>query len=206
MSVTDTPPCSALVLAGGASRRFGSDKLNATIAGRTLLEHALASVRALTPDVILVGREHPGVTWFVEPAVGSGPLNAICHGLERTRHEAVIVIAGDQPAVAPRLLAFLVTELGGADAVVALDHSDRPQPLLAVYRRGLADAMGNAVAAGERSISRFLETVDTHWVTPESWEPLDPAGRSFHDVDTPDDLARHRGDRSGSASGNGSPG
>ena len=45
---------SGIVLAGGAARRFGGDKLAATFEGRTLLEHAVGAVAGLASEVIVV--------------------------------------------------------------------------------------------------------------------------------------------------------
>jgi hypothetical protein len=39
----------AVVLAGGQARRFGSDKLVADLAGRAVLDHALAAVGSTSP-------------------------------------------------------------------------------------------------------------------------------------------------------------
>ena len=45
---------SAIVLAGGASTRFGGDKLSAALDGRTLLDHALEAVGAIANPVVVV--------------------------------------------------------------------------------------------------------------------------------------------------------
>ena len=49
-----------IILAGGASARFGSDKLAAPVGGRPLLQHALEAVAAVAHDLVLQG--HP-VLW-----------------------------------------------------------------------------------------------------------------------------------------------
>src|SRR5213592_1175895 len=43
-----------IVLAGGSSTRFGSDKLRAPYRGRPLLHHAIAAVAAVSGDVVVV--------------------------------------------------------------------------------------------------------------------------------------------------------
>ena len=44
---------SGIVLAGGASRRFGADKLTVTVEGSSMLERAVASVAAGADGLIL---------------------------------------------------------------------------------------------------------------------------------------------------------
>lgn len=49
-----SPDIVAVVLAGGASSRFGSDKLAASLDGRPLLHHALEAVAAVAGSIVVV--------------------------------------------------------------------------------------------------------------------------------------------------------
>lgn len=65
------------VLAGGRSRRFGSDKAMAILDGRSLLDHAVAALRSCCDAVIVVGRADVA-DW---PRVDMGPLGGIAGAL-----------------------------------------------------------------------------------------------------------------------------
>jgi molybdenum cofactor guanylyltransferase len=68
------------VLAGGRSSRFGSDKALALLDGRSLLDHAVATLRDQCDAVVVVGRDHPaGVSDW--PAPHAGPLGGIAGAL-----------------------------------------------------------------------------------------------------------------------------
>src|SRR4249919_726153 len=66
----------AVVLAGGAARRFGADKTAARLGPSTVLEHVLAG---LPPDlpVVVVGPRRPlgraALHWTLEAPPGGGP-------------------------------------------------------------------------------------------------------------------------------------
>ncbi|WP_341786370.1 molybdenum cofactor guanylyltransferase [Sphingomonas vulcanisoli] len=63
------------VLAGGKSSRFGSDKAQALLLGRTLLDHALEFLRSQCDAVAVVGREYEGALSIADwPAPDKGPL------------------------------------------------------------------------------------------------------------------------------------
>ena len=65
------------VLAGGRSSRFGSDKALAMLGGRTLLDHAAATLRPHCDAVLVVGRGEI-VDW---PRPDMGPLGGIAGAL-----------------------------------------------------------------------------------------------------------------------------
>ena len=71
---------SAIVLAGGRSSRFGRDKLGEPLAGRTLLDHAIAAVSPLAQETIVVARPEAmprvpdGTTVVHDRSAFEGPL------------------------------------------------------------------------------------------------------------------------------------
>ena len=70
------------VLAGGRATRFGSDKAAALLAGRPLLDHALAALRPHVDALIVVGRRVDGQPMVADwPAPDLGPLGGIAGAL-----------------------------------------------------------------------------------------------------------------------------
>jgi molybdopterin-guanine dinucleotide biosynthesis protein A len=72
------------ILAGGQSRRFGSDKAAATWNGKALLDHVADALRPTCAELIVVGRTWPTLESIADhPAPGLGPLGglagALCH-------------------------------------------------------------------------------------------------------------------------------
>lgn len=105
------------VLAGGESRRFGSDKLSARLGERTLLDHAIHWLSGHVDTVVVCGRAGAPVRCLADiPAPGLGPLGglaaALCHA-EAGGYAAVLSIPGDTP----RLPADLVARLQAAGPV-----------------------------------------------------------------------------------------
>jgi len=178
---------SAIVLAGGRSRRFGSDKLDAQIEGRPLLDASIeAAVAVSTAQVVVVGpaeRSLPaGVLVTREEPAYAGPFAAVAAGLELVDAEVVLVLAGDLVDPAPAIPALLEA-LGAAphaDATVVLDAEGRRQPLLAAFRVLPLRGCVSGVDTDGRAASELfdgLHVIEVH----------DPAAWS-RDIDTPDDL------------------
>ena len=185
-----------VVLAGGGSRRFGRDKLEADLDGRRLLDVTLASVPHGLP-VVVVGPARPvdrDVTFVREDPPGGGPAAALVAGLTVALDagaEAISTLPGDAPA-AGSAVPLLLDALGrpGLDApdlVVAHGNDGQVFPLqlactAAGARRVLAGA-GPGRGAGA-SVRRLLESLD-----PAPGRVVLPP-LALQDVDTPEDLGK----------------
>ena len=181
--VTTSGDVTAVVLAGGTSRRFGSDKLAAPLGGSTVLDTVLGSLPPEWP-VVVVGPPRPcrgPVTWTREDPPGGGPLAGVAAGVGAVATDLVAVVAGDMPYAGPALVT-LVAALAAAPpevgAVVAVDAHGVANPLLAAYRTASVREVLPLPAANRPA--KLLLAVPHLEVAVSGW-----AGR---DVDTPADL------------------
>jgi len=197
----ETEGITGIVLAGGRSSRFGSDKLVAQIDGRTLLDRAVEAVAAIATEVIVVvapddDRPLPPARVPVRAVVDGepfgGPLVGLRAGLEEAREPIVVVVGGDMPSLRPSVLNALVRALlSAADTVGAAVLRSRGSlvPLPAALRTGTAsDRVGALVADGERRLRSLFERLPTRVLEEGEWRPLDPDGETLRDVDRPSDL------------------
>ena len=199
----DTIESTAIVLAGGRSSRFGSDKLKATINGRPILEWAVSRVAGVCGEVIVAlpfhGEAHAVLPRGTFPVYDSepdgGPLVALLGAARVARGERLLVVGGDMPSLVPPVLSRLVEELGNGFEAVALGlgSDDRPQPLpLAVGRSAiltLADEPLSRAGSRARSLHVIFDRLATLVVPEASWRRLDPDAASLRDVDVPADVS-----------------
>ncbi len=182
------------VLAGGRSSRFGSDKALAVANGKALLDHAIETLRQVTPQVVVCGRAWPGAVTVVDrPAPDMGPLAGLNSALHHARlhgFDWVLSLACDTPFVAPTLLSDIaarqratffeqhpVIGLWPAHAGKALDR------LLASKGRhslrAFAQAIGAVPLAGGEAIPNFNFAQDLdQWLAISQGpgvEPLSPS-------------------------------
>lgn len=179
----------AVVLCGGAGRRFGGDKTRALLDEGSLLDHLLDDLPGGWV-VVCVGGARPtnrAVRWCREDPPGGGPVAAVAAALPRVDGPVVVLLGGDMPYAAGPAgdLVSRLRDAGDVDAVVARDGAGRLQPLLAAYR---VDALRAAVPERPAGtpLMRLLDPLRTLVV---------PVGDDASlDVDTAEDLerARHR--------------
>jgi molybdopterin-guanine dinucleotide biosynthesis protein A len=190
------PDVTAVVLAGGRSRRFGRDKLAEPVAGRSLLDRSIDAVRPLAREIIVVAavgnaRAWPdGVVVVSDSIAYEGPLFGLLTGLRCATQPITLVVAGDMPAMVESVLEAMLTELlDPAIDAVALEHEGRQRPLPAVLRTGPALAAAERlIVAGERRLRAIFVELATRAIDEPTWRALDPTGLTLRDVDVPADL------------------
>jgi molybdopterin-guanine dinucleotide biosynthesis protein A len=186
----------AIVLAGGRSSRFGRDKLAEPIDGRPLLDHAIASVRDLAAEILVVAAPDAdpvlpeGATLVHDPVAFEGPLAGLLAGLRAATEPVVLVVGGDMPSLVGAVLVSMLVALDTSRGeAVALHHEGRIRPLPLVLRRDAALATAERLfAGGERRLRVLPETLATHVMAEITWRALDPDARTIRDIDTPADL------------------
>jgi molybdopterin-guanine dinucleotide biosynthesis protein A len=166
-----------VVLAGGRSSRFGSDKV------ALLLDRVLDGLPA-DAVVFCVGPEQPtqrsGVSWGREEPAYSGPLAAVAAGLAVGYQPLVVLLGADMPAVGAAVSA-LVEAVGGGNGSVLVDVDGWPQPLASAWRRDVLterlDVLGDLAGRPLRLLLDGAALVPV----PDRWD-------AARDVDTPADL------------------
>ena len=180
-----------LLLASGASRRFGSDKLLAPLDGRPLIRWSAESLAGVVDTTFVVVREisdalrtaldGTSIEWVVNGEADSGMASSIRAGIAALPNaEAAIVALADQPLLDPSVTRLLVERWrrGGAHAVAPLYADGRGHPVLfdaSLYSKLLA-------LDGDRGARSVLDELG------DALALVPVAGPQPDDVDTPEAL------------------
>lgn len=180
-----------VVLAGGASRRMGSDKAVLTWEGQRLVDRMADRMGTVARRVLVAsGARSLGRDDEVRDAPGhSGPLAGVLAALRASDAELVGIVPVDAPHTDPRILdrlAELCEQHHRAAAVVVTDG--HVQSLHAVVATAAVPAIEARVAAGERSFRRLLSWLDALHVDVDGWGDLDADGAMARDWDRPEDV------------------
>ena len=189
-----------LLLAGGLARRMGGgDKPLLTLAGRTLLDHALERLRPQVRTVLLSANGGPErFARFGLPVVADtlpdhpGPLAGILAGMRWAQRNGLgdadlLSVPGDTPFLPSNLGTTLLERraaLPGARIAAAASHG-RPHPAIALWPVDLADDLDAALRSGVRKVSAWAAPYGVALAT-FAVEPC--GGDPFFNVNTPGDL------------------
>jgi molybdopterin-guanine dinucleotide biosynthesis protein A len=198
----------ALVLAGGRSRRMGSDKAALDWDGEPMLARVVRVVSQRCDPVLVVAgetsaafrgvddirdRAAPGidaskVRWVTDEQEGTGPLGGLVAGLSAAAAagaEYAFVCATDMPLIAPELIDELRLGVTGSTQAVIARDAQRDHPMAGIYRTDAAGLIADIVAGGERRMLGAIEALTTHRVgiSDPDW---------LVNVNAPEDLHRLR--------------
>ena len=168
------------VLAGGRSRRFGSDKAAALLDGRPLLDHVVEALLPQVDAIVVCGRHHGSLPSLVDrPVPDLGPLgglNAALHHAAAHGFELVLTAGCDMPGFRSNVLATLA----GHQPAVLLG-----QQIVGLWPAALAPRLDAYLAsATDRSMRAWMRHVGAHEV---------PFGSMMANVNSPADLERLAG-------------
>jgi molybdenum cofactor guanylyltransferase len=172
----------AVILAGGAARRFGgTDKPGALLHGRPLITWVADAV-ADAGRLIVVGpprAELPTALTVREDPPGGGPVPALRAGLGLAEAGWTALLAADLPFLRASDIARLLAAAKPADGAVLVDGDGREQWLTGVWRTPvLRRALGAYQGASLRGLLNPLDLVRV------------PVSGPWFDCDTLDDVTR----------------
>jgi molybdopterin-guanine dinucleotide biosynthesis protein A len=185
--------CTAVIMAGGDSRRMGQDKANLLLGERTLLQSVAATLQPLFGEVIISVRQpRPEIILpqVCDDPAHSGPVAGLAAALERATTPWIFAVACDMPFITPAVIEYLALQRADYQAVVPL-VGGYPQPMAAFYAKSCLDAVRACLhGKGKHSFRALLDTIRVCYVSEEQMQAVDPQLRSFFDLDTPQDVAR----------------
>jgi molybdopterin-guanine dinucleotide biosynthesis protein A len=187
-----------VLLAGGKSRRMGQDKRFLSIGEETLYARSLSVLRSVFQHVVVViAQDSPAVesdTRVLRDLIPDcGSLGGLYTGLKQADTEWVFAVACDMPFLDPATIRHFIQLKGEGDVVMAkLQHG--LQPMHALYHRNCLPVIETLIQAQDFKIHQLADhpSLRARVVTPRELGRVDPEGRSFYNVNTPDDLAAAR--------------
>ncbi len=186
---------SVAVLAGGASRRFGTDKAMIRLCpnGRTLLELVADLGRDIAEDVFVVGHSRyasvvPDLRIVPDERPGEGPLAGIKTALESTPASHVLVLACDMPCLSRALLQWMVDSISGRDVSMPRTQDGRWHPMPAIYGRTALPGIRACIDSGQHAIISLLERVAVQEFPEAELLRFDPQLESLFSLNCPEQL------------------
>lgn len=187
-------PVLGVILAGGASRRFGAHKTAALLGGRALLERVVERARPQVDSLMVNANDAVlatgGIQWLADAAPGEGPIAGILAALSEAKKRGFARVASfacDTPFFPTDTVARLAARLGSSNADYSLARCNgNAHRIFALWPIACRMRLEDAFASGARSM-REIETS----LTPAFADfphGDGPGGDPFFNINTPEDL------------------
>jgi molybdopterin-guanine dinucleotide biosynthesis protein A len=194
---------SAVILAGGFSRRFGRDKGLVVLAGKPLILHVIDRVSKVVDEVLVVVSSEEQKNNFetvleekadlvIDKDDSQSPLVGAITGFETANAEYSLLLPCDTPLVSTQIIQFLLDMCTNRSAAIPRWSNGYIEPLQAVYRTESAlTAAKTVLKQGKMNMQSMIDNLKgVRYVSTMVLEQLEPDLLTFFNVNTPHDLKK----------------
>jgi len=172
-------PATAIIMAGGESRRMGIDKSMLLIKGQSIIGVICEQLRGSFDEILISANQVDKLAFLgfkVIPDIvpKKGPLMGIASALEASTNEFNFVVACDIPELNLSIVNKMLTEAieSRADIVVPVTGEEKYEPLYAVYHKRTLEAINKTLSSGKNKITdvfnlctvKYIKTEGTDWL------------------------------------------
>lgn len=186
----------AVVVAGGRSRRIQTDKAFLDIGGKRLLDRVLEVIVPMFSPVYInsntpeLYREW-GLQVLPDIFKDTGALGGMYTGLVHAATQHVFCVACDMPALNPQFIRYMTGQINGYDALIPRTP-DGFHPLHAIYSTRCISKIEELLTQNRLKISHLFPKVRTGYVTEDQIRVFDPSFESFLNLNTWQDVLEAR--------------
>jgi len=146
----------AIILAGGKSKRMGENKALVPFLGKPLIQYAIDLALEFTGDILISSntRDLDQFGFPVIPDVADikAPLAGIHSGLRASTTDWNLVLTCDMPNVSKEVISLLLSSLDDNLRMVLPYHDGFIEPLCGFYHRRIMPVMENNMIIGKLSL------------------------------------------------------
>jgi molybdopterin-guanine dinucleotide biosynthesis protein A len=159
----------AIILAGGRSRRMRREKPMLPVNGRPLIESVIAQIRPCFGTILISAGAREKFSFLGLPVVedeapGQGPLLAILSALRASTCSANFIMACDIPVIHIPFLEKILALAARYEIVVPRYRDGKFEPLFAAYGRSVIPAIEKQINGGDLRISSLFQACRTEFV------------------------------------------
>jgi molybdopterin-guanine dinucleotide biosynthesis protein A len=157
----------AVILAGGKSRRMKTDKALIKFNDRTLLENQIDLLNPIFNKIIISANSQnysfANLQIINDEQSDLGPIGGILSVLKKVKTDYVFIISVDMPLITTGLIKHLISKKANYDIVLPV-FNDKYEPTCAVYSRNCINTIEEQIFAKDYKLKNFIEKSNTNFV------------------------------------------
>ncbi|OKY78641.1 MAG: Molybdopterin-guanine dinucleotide biosynthesis protein A MobA [Candidatus Methanohalarchaeum thermophilum] len=191
---------SAVILAGGESSRFVSDKAFYEVKDKPMIQYVVDKISSITDQVLIVAGNRKeesrlrskvnGVDIFTrDPVEDYGPVAGIYSGLKRSDGDYTALVACDMPFIKPKIFKLLFNEIGSYDAIIPIHKNGYTENLHSVLKTDIAvQAVEKTYKRNQKRIKAVVDKINTLYYPVEEIKIYDKGLTTFTNINYTTDL------------------
>jgi len=190
---------SAVILAGGKSKRFGKNKAFFKIGGIILIDQIVEKMGKLSNEIIIVTNilkkldyltkkfNYLNIKLIKDIIPHKGSLGGIYSGLLFAKNNSIFVVACDMPFLNTSLLKYIISFSEEYDVIIPKINNFF-EPLHAIYSKKCLKPIKKLIYENNLKIIDFFKYVDVKCIEKNEIEKFDPEFLSIFNINTLEDL------------------
>ena len=184
-----------VILAGGQSSRFGSNKALALWHGKPLIQHVTDALSSVFNDIVLSTNSPADYGFLKIPMIRDlyhdmGPLAGIHAALHHTGKPWIFVAGCDMPAVTPDLITCLCGYAKDEFEAVLPWLAAGPEPLCGLYHKTALARIEMQLKIGEVKLKELAEKLSVRKVDETELRKVSGGLQVFSNINRPLDLEK----------------
>jgi molybdopterin-guanine dinucleotide biosynthesis protein A len=182
-----------VILAGGKSSRFGSNKALAMVDGKPLIQHVADLMSSLFPECILITNTPAEYEFLSVPMThdryqDSGPLAGIHAALLKISTPRAFVVACDMPNLSPELIQYICNINEQEYEVIIPSPEKGQEPLFGIYHKKSLEVIESYLQQKDFKIISVLEDLQVRQVSEQEILSITGDLGCFKNINRPTDL------------------
>lgn len=167
----DKKHITGIILAGGKSSRMGTDKGFLLLNDKPFVQYSIDALTPLVSEIMIVS-DNPEYDTFGLKRVNditknSGPVAGICSGLEASSTNYNVILSCDIPLINSKVVQKLIDNIDDTSQIIQVESNGKSMPLIAVYRKGVANTFNAFLEADERRLRVAIKSCVSKNITLE---------------------------------------
>ena len=165
--MTNRISISGFILAGGKSRRMGTDKALLAFQGKPLLEHMIKLVEPFCDNIAISGQNFDystfGTKMIPDLYADCGPIAGVFSALKYSVSDWNLLVSVDVPFVNEELFLFLISNIGDYDCIIPKNISG-VEPLIGLYHGRILPVIEELIKSGDYRLTNLLSKLNTRYL------------------------------------------
>jgi len=190
----------AIILAGGKSSRFGSNKAMYKLDQKPMLENIIEKLEPFFNKIYIIGNEKQElkgikgkIEYLTDKIPDKGPLGGLYTGLSKTDSQFNYLQACDMPFICEDYLSFMQAYIKKDSKYEAYipEKEGYLEPFVGVYNKNIKEDILKLIKKDQLNFDYLFNEINIKKITVEEIEKIADTKRIFFNINRKEDLVKY---------------